>query len=146
MTFYCPECGAPLPENGTCQDNFHAMLFLEFQISGGPGEAAHFYAVSSYALQHPISFNYKLETLISLRDNVALVLDGRLTFDQLRQRTRRVTNNATRITRRPGDPLPEWYSGPWPMNVSDVCAAGVEGYSTAVHQWAKSVRETLSSA
>ncbi|MCB8943147.1 MAG: hypothetical protein H6658_05280 [Ardenticatenaceae bacterium] len=145
MLLHCPECGAPLPVDGTCRDNFHALLGLESQVPGGAGEVAHFYAVSCYALQHPLSFNYKEETLHALRQNMGEVLNGRLTLPQLLNRTRRLTNNATPITRRPSDPTPNWYSGPWPMNVSDVCAAGVEGYATAVHQWAKSVCETLSS-
>ncbi|MDX1521552.1 MAG: DUF5946 family protein [Anaerolineae bacterium] len=140
----CPECGAPLPESGTCRDNFYALLFLESQIPVGPGERPHFYAVSAYALQHPISFNYKAETLQNLRQDLAEVLDGRLTLNQLRQRTRRAANGSVRITRRPGDPIPDWYNGPWPMNVSDVCAAGVAGYIETVHQWAQSVQETLS--
>jgi len=144
MTAVCSECGAPIADGGSCRDNFHALLLLESQVSGGPGELPHFYAVSCYALQHPISFNYKAETLNGLRQSLAEVLDGRLTLNQLRQRTRRTTNSSTPITRRPGDPIPDWYSGSWPINVSDVCAAGVACYIEAVQHWAKSVRETLS--
>lgn len=146
MSPHCAECGAPLPETGTCRDNFHTLLFLESQVEDAAGDLAHFYAVSAYILQHPISFNYKEETLTTLLKNVGGMLDGRLTLDQLRQRTRRMANNATPITRRADDPLPDWHSGPWPMTVSDVCAAGVKGYATAVQQWAQAVRETLSSA
>lgn len=53
MSAKCPECGAPLPEGGSCRDNFDALLALEWEIPGGPGEIAHFYAVGSYVLQHP---------------------------------------------------------------------------------------------
>jgi hypothetical protein len=145
MTSVCPECGAPIPNDGSCRDNFHALLLLESQVSGGPGELPHFYAVSCYALQHPISFNYKAETLNGLCQSLVEVLDGRLTLPQLRQRTRRAADGSTRITRRPGDEIPNWYDGPWPMNVSDILAAGVDGYIAAVQQWARSVRETLGS-
>jgi hypothetical protein len=51
----CEECGAPLPDGGTCIDHFHAMLLLEYEVaadleatSGGRGQVAHYYAVSSY--------------------------------------------------------------------------------------------------
>jgi hypothetical protein len=143
MTIHCPECGAPLPTDGTCRDNFYTLLYLESQVPDGAGELPHFLAVSCYALQHPISFNYKTEILHSLLESLGEVLDGRLTLNQLRQRTRRAAKGSTPITRRPSEPLPDWYIGAWALNVSDVWAAGVEGYGTAVHHWAKSVCETL---
>jgi hypothetical protein len=139
----CPECGAPLPESGSCHDNFHALLYLEWQVEGGVGELAHFYAVSCYALQHPVSFNYTAVTLSNLHQSLTDVLDGRITLSQLRQRTRQAANGSTRITRRPHDDIPQWYDGSWPMNVSHVCAAGAAGYIEAAQLWAKSVRETL---
>jgi hypothetical protein len=144
MATVCSECGAPIPDGGSCRNNFHALLLLEAQVPGGPGELPHFYAVSCYALQHPISFNYKAETLHSLRQSLGEMLDGQLSLDQLRRRTRRAADGSTRILRRPDDPIPDWYSGAWPVHAGDVWAAGVDGYIAAVHRWAQSVRETLS--
>jgi hypothetical protein len=40
MAMTCPECGAAVPEGGTCRDNFHALLLLESAIPGGPGSLA----------------------------------------------------------------------------------------------------------
>jgi hypothetical protein len=142
MASVCSECGAPIVDGGTCRDNFYTLLFLESQVPGGPGELPHFYAVTCYALQHPISFNYTQATLNGLCQSLGEVLDGRLSLNQLRQRTRRAANGSTRITHRPGDEIPDWYNGPWSVNVSHVCAAGVDGYSAAVQRWAQSVRET----
>jgi hypothetical protein len=73
----CPECGAAVPEGGTCRDNFHALLLLQSEIPGGPGGLAHFYAVASYGLQHPGSMNCTAETLAGLRAAVTDSLDGR---------------------------------------------------------------------
>src|SRR5262245_25677087 len=99
----CPECGALVPQDGTCRDNFHALLLLESEIPGGPGALPHFYAVASYGLQHPQSMNYTGEALAGLRAEVADALEGRTTLDKIRRRTRRKLDGPTRATRRPGD-------------------------------------------
>ena len=40
----CSECGGPLAEGQTCRSLFDALLALEWQIPGGPGELADFRA------------------------------------------------------------------------------------------------------
>ena len=45
MPDICPECGAPVPDGGSCRDHFHALLLLESEIPGGPGSLAHFYTI-----------------------------------------------------------------------------------------------------
>src|SRR4051794_5353202 len=111
MADTCPECGAPVPEGGSCRDNFHALLLLEAEISGVAGSVLHFYAVAAYGLQHPDSMNYTAETLAGLRQNLAEVLSGRLTLDGLRRRVRRSTNGAVRVTLRAGDDPVVWPRG-----------------------------------
>lgn len=39
MADSCPECGATVPEGGSCRDYFDALMLLESQIPGGPGQA-----------------------------------------------------------------------------------------------------------
>lgn len=141
-TATCPECGAAVPEGGTCRDNFHALLLLEAEVPGAPGGLPHFYAVASYGLQHPKSMNYTAAALTGLRRSVVSALDG-LPLDSIRRRTRRELDGPTRATRRPGDPEVAWHAGPWPMTVADVLAAGPDGYAERVANWAKSIRETL---
>src|SRR3954465_13426171 len=104
MPEICPECGAPVPDGGSCRDHFHALLLLEGEIPGVAGSVLHFYAVATYGLQHPDSMNYTAEALANLRAAVADALDGRTTVAGLRQRTRRATDGPVRVTRRAGDP------------------------------------------
>src|SRR5688500_18118107 len=104
MAATCPECGAAVPEGGTCRDNLPALLLLESQIPGGPGDLAHFYAVASYGLQHPGSMNYTAETVAGLRAAVADALDGRATVADIRRRMRQQAEGPRRVTRRAGDP------------------------------------------
>jgi hypothetical protein len=142
---YCPECGAVVPEGGTCRDNFNALLLLEWQIPGGPGALSHFYAVATYGLQHPESMNYTAKTLEGLRASVADALAGRATIPMIRDRNRRATEGAVRVTRRDGEAKVSWRSGAWPMTIADVLTveAEAEAYAERVARWARSVLETL---
>ena len=143
MSDVCPECGAPVPDGGSCRDNFHALLLLESEIPGGPGSLPHFYAVASYGLQHPDSMNYTAAVLAGLRATLADVLDGRTTLTEVRRRGRRAFDGPVRVTRRAGETAGRWDVGNWPMTVADVCAGGVDGYADRVLRWARSIRETL---
>jgi hypothetical protein len=153
MTATCSECGALLVEVGACIDHFHAMLLLEHDVAadavavaGGRGEVGHFYAVSSYVLQHPDSMNYTAEALGDLRRTIADHLDGRLTLAALRPQIRRAADGPTRITRRAADKVPHWPVNTWPITVADVVAGGAEGYCDRVAGWAASIIRTLDEA
>lgn len=150
MAATCPECGAPLPENGGCIDHFHALLLLEHEVAAdsgvtsvGRGEVAHFYAVSSYVLQHPEGMNYTAEALAGVRRGLADHLTGRVMLTEQRHRVGRAADGATRITRRAGDEIIRWPVDSWPMTVADVLAGVVEGYCGRVATWAESILRTL---
>src|SRR4051794_22321504 len=150
MPDICPECGAPVPDGGSCLDHFHTLLLLEGEIPGVAGSILHFYAVAAYGLQHPDSMNYTAETLASLHKAVADLLSGRVTLDEHMRRTRRATNGPIRVTRRAGDPEIPWRRGRWPMTIADVCTAESFGsydtydeYADRVLRWSRSVVEAL---
>jgi hypothetical protein len=143
MPGVCPECRAPLPDGGSCRDNFHALLLLESEIPGGPGDVPHFYAVGSYALQHPEGIGYTAEALAGLRACLGDHLDGRATLDAVRRKVRRGAEGAKRVTRRAGYEVVRWRVELWPMTVADVCAGGIKAYGERAKQWARSIRDTL---
>ncbi len=145
MTNACPECGAPLPDGASCRDNLNALLALESQLSGNPVYLAHFYAVTSYGLQHPDSMNYNAAALALLHAALADLLDGRATLQEVRLRMRRAFNGSTRITRRAGEAPPPWRRSGWSMNVADVLGVEpeAEAYLERVTRWVRSVCETL---
>src|SRR5207244_3243595 len=97
MSEICPECGAAVPDGGSCRDHFHALLLLEGEIPGVAGSILHFYAVATYGLQHPDSMNYTAESLTGLRAAVADALDGRATVGDLRRRSRRHADGRRRV-------------------------------------------------
>jgi hypothetical protein len=149
MSKTCPECGAAVPEGGSCRDHFHALLLLEGEIPGVAGSILHFYAVAAYGLQHPDGMSYTAEALAGLHATVAAALDGE-PIGAILRRTRRHADGGRRITRRPGDPEVSWHRGSWPMTVADVCTRETFGdydtfeeYGARVTAWARSVRETL---
>lgn len=134
----CPECGAPVPDRGTCRDNFHALLALEWELSGGAGTIAHFFAVSSYSLQHPDSMRYTVEAITWLRSSVDTALETGCSVESLRASARR-QGAATHVTRREGDPVPVWGVESWTTTVTDVLAGGTDGYGERVRYWAETV-------
>lgn len=89
MSGVCQECGAEVPDGGACRNHFHALLQLESEVAGGPGEVPHFLAVSSYGLQHPQGMNYTAESLAGSRRNVAdqLFIEHLLTRQNLSRTT-----------------------------------------------------------
>jgi hypothetical protein len=145
MANSCPECGAALPEKGSCRDLFHALLLLEWQIPGGPGSLSHFFAVATYGLQHPGSMDFTAAALAGMRAGVADLLDGHITIEGLLRRMRGTLDGAVRVTRRTGDPEVAWRRGDWPMTVADVLTVEPDAtaYGERVLGWARSVRETL---
>jgi Family of unknown function (DUF5946) len=149
MSETCRECGATVPDGGSCRDHLHALLLLEAEIPGVGGSILHFYAVAAYGLQHPDSMNYTPEALAGLHATLAEALDGR-PIEKIRRRMRRDAEGAGRITRRGGDPQVSWRRGNWPVTIADVCTAETFGaydtyeeYARRVTAWARSVRETL---
>jgi hypothetical protein len=150
MAATCQECGAQLPESGKCIDLFHSLLLLEYEVVADPdaafgkrGGVAHFYAVSSYVLQHPEGMNYTSEAITGLRLGLADHLAGRVTMSEQRLRVRRFADGPARITRRSGDEVVHWPVGSWPLTVADVLAGGAEGYCGRVAEWAESILRTL---
>jgi len=145
MPATCDECGAAVPDGGSCRDNLNSLLLLEWQIPGGPGDVAHFYAVGAYNLQHARSMNFTAEAFTGLLAAIRDSLDCRATLEEIRRRARRGAAAAGRVTRRPGDPEVDLLVTLWPMTVGDVLTVDVERdeYSDRVSRWARSVLSTL---
>jgi hypothetical protein len=134
-------------------DLFHALLLLEHEVaadpvatSGGRGEVAHYYAVSSYVLQHPGGMDFTADALAHLRRGLADHLAGKVTLSVLRLRARRAADGATRVTRRAGDEVVRWPIDSWPLTIADVLAGGVDGYCERVAAWAESILRRLDAA
>jgi hypothetical protein len=122
---------------------FHALLLLEAELPGGPGEVPHFFAVAAYGVQHPRSMSYTAQTLRGLREELASVTAGETQLSDVRRRVRFRASADGRVTRRSGDVVPSWPVASWPLTVADVLAHGAEGYREWVARWACAVVETL---
>jgi hypothetical protein len=147
-TVRCPECGAALPQTGSCQDYLHELLFLEAQVPGGPGAEPHFLAVASFNLQHPSTLLPSV--LMGLRRTVADVLAGRATLDDARRRARHGARGQARVRRHADTVLSSsdqlvlraWPTS-WPITVLDVCRVPPERYVESVRRWAASIIAVL---
>jgi hypothetical protein len=147
----CSECGAALPEGGSCEDYFHELLALESTVPGAAGTVPHFLAVASYNLQHPLGF--MPAALSGLRRTLGDVLAGRAKIDDARKRASAGAEGATRVRRRADSVLSDEdqamlnaWPRQWPMTVLDVCRAQPEEYADRVRVWATAVATTLGDA
>ena len=147
MATHCPECGALVKENDTCQSNFHALLYREneiYQVPSGllesrDGQIAHFYAVSCYAIQHPDSMGYTVGALLEARANLAAHLDGDVSLAMILAKIRATAKDSPKTLRRAGDPIHCWHVPKWSLTAVDVLAtdATPEAYMDATTRWAK---------
>lgn len=151
MSSMCPDCGAVLPESGTCRNYLNELIVLEAQVPGAGSALPHFLAVASYNLQHPSAF--MPSALSGLRRTVADVLAERATLEDALRRARHSSEGATRVVRRPDTVLSNedqivLRARPrkWNMTVLDVCRVRPEQYVDQVHRWAVSVTATLDGA
>ena len=136
----CDECSARLKPEGRCWDDFETLLQLEWQIPGASGSVLHFYLVNCSVLQHPVGFNHSAEALALNRRNLADLLDGKITLEQLRGRTRERFAGAARITRPADAPAQPAGQVHWPITAADVPTASTETYAERVTDWAQSIR------
>ena len=141
-TPHCPECGARVPEDLTCQDHFYQMLYWENEFPGHG--VVHHLAVLCYYLQHPSFYSPE-----GLQAGLGLLVDfverGE-TPQHSRQRNRERVSSGQRswkITARPGSRGVYAHPIVWRMTAADVTGAGAEKYIVSVRQWAASMLEDL---
>jgi hypothetical protein len=136
MAYRCYECGASVAEGVSCIDHFHALLLLEREVVFDPtaadrGAVVHFYAVSSYVLQHPEGMGYTAEALAAARRNMADRLAGEIGLAELRYKIRRAVNGSARVMRRPRVEASRWPVTTWPLTISHVLSGGAQEYADA---------------
>jgi hypothetical protein len=142
---HCPECNAPLPDNTTCEDHFHQMLYWEAEYP--EYGVVHHLMVLCYHLQHPSL--YSSQGLDVGKRLLIDFLERGLTTEEVRQRNRAQVDSGSRdwkITARP-DSFGV-YERPvhWTMTAADVIARGAERYVASVRDWAQSVFDALQSS
>lgn len=136
----CPECGTPMPEAG-CWSRVHELLEIEHdalpRIEFEAGLRTHFFAIGAYQLQHPSRSTG--EALTALRGAVASMLESPQPVRDLRGQMRRHIRG-TKVGRKapPGDHthIDARWPTTWTMTARDVIASGVDGYPSAVADWA----------
>ena len=136
MTHTCPECGAALSGEASCQSIFDTFLVLEY-TDPAYGEV-HFLTVACFMIQHG---RYSDEGLAWIEQNLRLYLEEGVPIGRIRRQAARETSQAKRtwkVTRQPGEPpLPKIA---WSMTIADVAAKYVDAasYCDLVKQWARS--------
>jgi hypothetical protein len=136
----CPECGAQLSAELTCQDHFYQMLYWENEDPKN-GEVHHL-MVLCYYLQHPSL--YTPEGLQMGRQLLKEFVGDGVTPQEMRRKIRDVVDSGNR-TIKIAHGAPGSYDSPitWTMRAADVVAGGIEHYIENVYQWARLTHESL---
>ena len=138
----CPECGAALPEDTTCETYFHQMLFWETE---NPANwAVHHLTVLCYHLQHPAL--YSSDGLAGGKQLlINFVRDG-ISSAEIRRTSSAKVNSKNRnwkITARPDSKGAYAHPAAWTMRAAAVVARGADRYCDSVREWAQSVYDSL---
>ena len=139
----CPECGAVLRSGWACRDYFDALLFLESDLGLSHGallsstdmQAAHFYTVSCYVLQHPIGMRYTVAAIQTTKDNLEQYLAETRSIADIRQSISQAPEKV-RILRGDDETPHDWGITKWSMTTADVLALGASEYLKSTQEWA----------
>jgi len=138
----CPECGAALPNETTCETCFHQMLFWETE---NPANwTVHHLTVLCYHLQHPSI--YSPDGLVNGKQLLTAFIRDGISPAEVRRTSRDKVNSNTRnwkITARPDSKGVYAHPVAWTMRAADVVARGSDRYCDSVREWAQSVYEAL---
>lgn len=138
----CPECGAVLDADMTCESYFHQMLFWENENEAN--WAVHHLMVLCYYLQHPTLYS---QDGVNVGKGLltAFVKEGRSPAEMREANRERVNskNRNWKITARPDDKGSYAYPVTWRMHAADVVRGGESQYLDNVRAWAKSMYEDL---
>jgi hypothetical protein len=141
MPDICPECGALLNENESCQSIFDEFLGLEF--SDPAYGAVHFLTVACFMIQHG---RYSDEALAWIEGQLRAYLYEGAPPEHIRRQAARETSQSMRtwkVSRPAGaPPLPRVA---WSMTIADVAGRyrDAESYRDLVRQWAHSTLQEM---
>ena len=131
----CPECGAALVDDQSCQDIFHACLALEF--SDPAYGAVHNLTVPAYYLQHPSLLSQK--GWEQMRTTLAGFLVDGVSVGQMRQQVKVSLDSGQRdFSLRKGEPM-ELTGITWARTIANICLDDAEIYRTDIRRWAQAV-------
>ncbi len=134
----CPECGAILRDGRSCQEQFEALLVLEYE---NPQSAAnvHHLMVMCYMLQHN---RYSDEAAWMVVAGLEACLDRGVSPSELLRQNRRVTDSRVRQWKVTGSTTFTRHIE-WPLTIMDVSSVDADAYCEKVTEWAHSVLETI---
>ena len=131
----CPECGARLSGNASCQAIFEDFLVLEFTDPGYG--AVHMLTVACFTIQHG---RYSDEALVWIEGKLREYLEEGSSTEQIRRQAGKEADQQARtwkVTRQPDAPrLPKIA---WSMTIADVAsrAQDAKSYCEQVELWAR---------
>jgi hypothetical protein len=112
-------------------------------VPGASGDRVHFFAVTTYVLQHPEGMQYRVDALSRLRSIFREALVDDLPAAEIRRRMGVSFEGNGRVRRADGDAVPAWPGVRWERTVRDVLDGGAVNYRESVDAWARSAMRSL---
>ena len=134
----CPDCGATLRDGRSCQEQFEALLFLEYDY---PQSAArvHHLMVMCYMLQHN---RYSDEAARWVIDGLKAFLEHGVSPAQLRKQNRDVVDSGLRKWKVIGSTTLTRNIA-WPLTIMDVNSVDPVHYCVTVNAWARATLDAV---
>lgn len=139
----CPECGATLTNEQTCEGYFHQMLFWEAEYPVYGAEVHHL-TVLCYYLQHPSL--YSPAGLKAAQQLLVKFVEQGASPAEVRRRNRARVDSSRRAWKITGTADSQGsyeHAISWKMTAADVVAGGSEHYCDKVRTWARLITEAL---
>lgn len=135
----CPDCGAPMKNDLTCQEMFDELLAREF--SDPACGAVHHLTVLCYNLQHPGAFSEE-SIQWSISALTAAVKQKWTAEDILSDNRRNLSGKKVPILRKDNLPV-DSLRDHWTMTVANVYSVSPKGHAERVKKWATAIIEDL---
>ena len=143
MSKICPQCGAALQDDSSCQSIFDSFLALEF--TDPAYGAVHMLTVACYMIQHG---RYSDEALTWIEQQLHNYLEEGIPAEQIRRIAAGEVSQGIRswkVNRQPdATPLPK---AAWSMTIADVAAnyTDAKSYQRLVDKWARATLQEMKS-
>lgn len=137
----CPECGASLEKDASCQEIFESFLVLDYTDPGYG--AVHLLTVACYMIQHR---RYSDEGLAWIEEKLRSFLEAGVPTEAIRRQAVKEVGQdrrAWKVTRPPdAPPLPEIA---WSVTIADVAANARDAgsYREWVRKWARATLDEM---
>jgi hypothetical protein len=134
----CPDCGAILRNNVTCQQQFETLLFLEYEYPECAGKVHHL-MVMCYMLQHN---RYSDEAAALVVDGLEACVKRGMSPSELRVKNAKMADSSVRRWKVIGSTTLTRHIR-WPITILDINSVEPDAYCATVNEWTRTTLDAI---